>query len=164
MTESELRQRLDELEQRLRTVEDERAIADLIASYGPLVDAGEADGTARLWTDDGSYTVEDRQMCGPGEIRAMVDSEPHQRLIARGSAHFLGPAVIRVSGDTAEAVCQSLLCLRRAEGDGYVLLRATVNHFELIRGETGWRIRSRIAQVLDGGERARSLLARAAGR
>lgn len=163
MTDDALRQRLDELEQRLRAVEDERAIARLIASYGPLVDAGEAEATAGLWTVDGSYTVEDRQMSGRDAVRAMVDSDDHQRLIARGSAHFLGPAVIRVTGDTAEAVCQSLLCLRRAEGGGYLLLRATVNHFHLVRGVTGWRIRSRTAQVLDGSDRARSLLARVTG-
>ena len=40
--------RLEQLEQRLRALEDERAIARLIASYGPLVDSGDAEAVAAL--------------------------------------------------------------------------------------------------------------------
>jgi len=40
---------VDELEKRLQVVEDERAVERIIASYGPLVDAGEAEATADLW-------------------------------------------------------------------------------------------------------------------
>lgn len=42
-------QRLIDLERRLQQIEDERAIERLIASYGPLVDAGDPDATAALW-------------------------------------------------------------------------------------------------------------------
>ena len=49
---------LAELEKRLQRIESERAIERLIASYGPLVDAGEADSTAALWATDGVYDVE----------------------------------------------------------------------------------------------------------
>lgn len=38
---------------RLRRLEDERDIARLIASYGPAVDAGDADAAAGLWASDG---------------------------------------------------------------------------------------------------------------
>ena len=50
--------RIAELEQRLLRLEDERAIERMIGSYGPLVDAGEADATADLWAVDGTYDVE----------------------------------------------------------------------------------------------------------
>jgi ketosteroid isomerase-like protein len=43
---------LAELEKRLQHIEDERAVERLIASYGPLVDAGDADATAELWAPD----------------------------------------------------------------------------------------------------------------
>ncbi|MGZ6778955.1 MAG: nuclear transport factor 2 family protein [Mycobacterium sp.] len=49
---------LAELEKRLQRVEDERAVERLIASYGPLVDAGDAAATAELWAVDGSYRAE----------------------------------------------------------------------------------------------------------
>jgi hypothetical protein len=49
-------ERLAAMEQRLRRVEDELAIGRLIASYGPLVDAGDVDGGSHIngvtWTPD----------------------------------------------------------------------------------------------------------------
>ena len=68
-------------------MEDERAIERVIASSGPLVDAGEADATAGLWAVDGGYDVEDA----------------HQGMIARGCSHYLGPAVVTVDGEDAVA-------------------------------------------------------------
>lgn len=152
-------QRVDELERRLRALEDERDIAQLIARYGPLVDAGAATAAAQLWATDGSYTVEDNRMAGRAAVQSMVESEAHQRLIDRGSAHFLAAPVISVDADTAQAVCESLLCLRHT--DGYTLLRATANHFRLARIDGRWQIVERTAHLLDGSESARSLLTRA---
>jgi hypothetical protein len=67
--------RLAEIERRLPQIEDERAIERLIASYGPLVDAGEAQATAQLWATDGSYDVEDMPMRSRQDVDAMVRSE-----------------------------------------------------------------------------------------
>lgn len=148
--------RLAQLERRLRQLEDERAIGGLIASYGPLVDAGEAEATAHLWASDGTYDVEDRRMSGRAAVRDMVDSDAHQGLIHRGSAHFLGPAVVTVDGDAAVAVCESVLLVRR--DDGYAPLRAAANHFRLRRIDGRWQITARTTHVLDGGDTARGLL------
>jgi SnoaL-like domain len=60
--------RLDRLERRLTALEDERDIARLIASYGPLVDSGEAERVAALWAVDGVYDVEDWLMTGRDEV------------------------------------------------------------------------------------------------
>ena len=86
------RRRLDRLEERVQVLEDELAIIRLIASYGPLVDAGEADAVADLWAEDGTYDVEGWQMASRDDIRAMVESDGHQGLIEGGCTHFLGPA------------------------------------------------------------------------
>ena len=73
---------LADLEKRLKHIEDERAVERLIASYGPLVDAGEADATAELWALDGSYDVEGwhdarpRRRRGDGAIRRAPGSDP----------------------------------------------------------------------------------------
>ncbi|MBN9635783.1 MAG: nuclear transport factor 2 family protein, partial [Actinobacteria bacterium] len=80
-------QRLTELEARLRRVEDERAVERMIASYGPLVDAGEADDVAAMWAPDGVYDVEDWLMTGRGAVAAMVRSPGHQDLITTGCTH-----------------------------------------------------------------------------
>ena len=92
--------RLAHLERRLRRLEDERDIARIVASYGPLVDAGCAEHAAALWTAEGSYDVGDWLMNSRDEVAAMVRSDAHQGLIARGSCHFFGPPVVTDDGET----------------------------------------------------------------
>ena len=153
-------QRLAELEARLRRIEDERAIERMIASYGPLVDAGEADAVAAMWAPDGVYDVENWLMTGPADVAAMVRSPGHQDFITTGCTHFLSPAVVTVDGDEAVAVCESTLLLRRTTT--YEPIRAGVSHFHLRRATGapyGWQIVKRITRLLDGTEPPRRLLA-----
>jgi uncharacterized protein (TIGR02246 family) len=148
--------RLAALEQRVRLLEDTLAITQLVASYGPLVDAGDAESVAALWTVDGVYDVEGWDMRGRDDLRAMVLSEGHQHLITGGCAHFLGPAQVVVDGDRAVAVCESIL-VRHRDG-GYSVRRAGANHFDLVRESDGWRIAHRVTRALNGATEARDLL------
>lgn len=152
-------ERFNRLEQRLQRVEDELAITQLIASYGPLVDAGNSEAVGAIWAEHGEYDVEGWHMRSRADVRAMVLSEQHQSLIGAGSCHFLGPAAVRVDGDHAVAVCESLLVLHR---DGrFTVWRAGANHFELGRVEGGWEVLRRTTRALDGSQEARDLLAQA---
>jgi hypothetical protein len=151
---------LAELQRRVQRIEDERAIERLIASYGPLVDAGDADATARLWATDGSYDVEGWLMQSREEVAAMVRSDDHQGLIGRGCCHFLGPAVVSVNdddGDDAVAVCDSILVTH--DGERFAVARASANHFRLRRNGNQWQIVSRTTRALDGRADGRKLLA-----
>lgn len=150
--------RLAALERRLAALEDERAIARLIASYGPLVDAGEAQAVAALWTAEGSYDVGDWTMSGHDELVAMVNSDAHRGIMARGACHFFGPPVIAVDGDDATATCHSIILLRRESG-GYHAWRAGVHLLTLRRTGAGWRIVTRVARQLDGSGAAFDLVA-----
>lgn len=169
----DLEARLQQVEDRLRVVEDERDIARLIATYGPSVDAADAVAAAALWSADGVYDVEGLRMSGRDEIAAMVRSGGHRRLVDNGCAHFLGPAVVTVRGDDAVALCESLVVLRAAEGyaeresgataerlpaPGYVVWRAAANHFRLRRVDGDWRITERTSRLLDGTAAAHALL------
>ena len=149
--------RVTELEQRLQRIEDERAVERLIAFYGPLVDAGQAEATAQLWAVDGSYDVEGWPMASRADVAAMVRSDAHQGLIGGGSTHFLGPAVVTVAGDDAVAVCESILVVRH--DNKHLVARAGANYFGLRRIDGRWQITSRITRALDGGTEARELLA-----
>ncbi len=148
--------RLAALEERLRALEDEREITRLILSYGPLVDSGCAAGVAALWEPGGVYDVDEILMTGRPEIEAMVRSPAHQRWIAGGCAHFIGPPHVTVDGDEATAVGYTLMIVN---GDGFVLRRATANHWRLRRTEDGWRAVTRTNRVLDGREESPDLLA-----
>jgi hypothetical protein len=145
-----------ELERRLGRIEDERAIERMIASYGPLVDAGAADATGELWATEGSYDVEGWSMRSRADVVAMVRSDAHQGLITRGCCHFLGPAVATVDGDSAVAVCESILVRKR--DDGFTVARAGANHFRLRRIDGRWQIVARTTRALDGQAEARELL------
>ena len=155
-----LEERLVALEARVQLLEDELEITRLVASYGPLVDAGEADAVAALWAEDGSYDVEGWQMRSRDDVRAMVGSDGHQHLIEGGCSHFLGPTHVTVDGDDAVAVCESLL-VRHRDG-AFSVRRAGANHFRLRLEADGWRITERTTRALDGSEEARELLAKGA--
>lgn len=142
---------------RLQRLEDELAIAKLLASYGPSVDAGNADNAAALWSVNGTYDVEGWLMTGRGGVHQMVDSASHQDLVAAGCCHFLGPAVVTVDGDNAVAVCESLVLLRESEAS-YRVWRATANHFALERVEGAWQITTRTSRLLNGNPYAHTLL------
>jgi uncharacterized protein (TIGR02246 family) len=149
---------VDELAMRLRRLEDERDISRLIASYGPAVDAGDADAAARLWAPDGGYDVEGWRMESRADVHAMVSSASHQDLVANGCCHFLGPTVVTVTGDSAVAVCESLVLVR--DGDAYRVWRSTANHFALERIDGTWQITMRTSRVLDGDPGAHALLSK----
>ncbi|MCR6031221.1 nuclear transport factor 2 family protein [Nocardioides sp. zg-579] len=146
------------IEERLQRLEDVVAITQLVASYGPLVDAGEAERVADLWTEQGVYDVDELYMGSRAEVDAMVRSDAHQGLIGNGCSHFLGPAHVAVDGDRAVAVCESVLLVRR--GDRVFPARIGANHFDLVRTPDGWRTTRRTTRGLDGSADARDLLSR----
>jgi uncharacterized protein (TIGR02246 family) len=149
--------RIDELEARLRRLEDERDISQLIAAYGPLADAGAATEVAELWTDDGVYDIDEVFLDGRDQLAAMVRSKAHRAWIEGGCAHFVGPVRVTVDGDRAIAVGHSLMVVRQ---DGsFVVRRATANHWALVRTADGWRVSRRTSRVLDGRPESPALLA-----
>jgi SnoaL-like domain len=88
-------------------------------------------------------------------VEAMVESEPHQRLVRGGCVHLSGPPDVYVEGDHAVAVCHSLLILHR---DGrFVIYRAGANHWQLRREDGEWRVTVRTTRALDGSVKAREL-------
>ena len=153
---TDIEQRLARLEQRLTALEDEREISRLIASYGPRVDAGDAEAVAALWESDGVYDVDEWLMTGRDQVERMVRSQGHRNWIETGCAHVVGPPHVTVTGDEAVAVCHSLMVVHQ---DGqYRVHRATANHWRLRKGPDGWRVTVRTNRVLDGREESPALL------
>ena len=110
-------------EHRLRRLEDREAIRELIARYGPLADAGEAQALAALWSEDGEYDVGGFGIArGRPAIAALIDADFHRSLMAQGCAHVLSPPTIDLDGDramlTVEAPggAQSLLVVELPSG------------------------------------------------
>src|SRR5689334_22388340 len=95
---SSLEETVQDLARRVRRLEDELAIHRLIASYGLAVDAGDADGSAATFTEDGVYDVDVGVMSGREAVRAMVRGPRHQEMVGH-CAHQIGPAVVRIEAD-----------------------------------------------------------------
>jgi hypothetical protein len=155
----DLEQRLAALEKRVRAAEDQLEITRLLNSYGPLVDSGESQAAAHLWTQGGAYDAGGaHRMLAYDEIAAMYDSQGHQDLIHTGCAHLTAPPRITMNGDSAEAVAYSFVVLRNKTGEGWGVWRASANHWTLVRTPDGWRIKERFNRVLDGSKASHDTL------
>jgi len=152
-------ERLEALESRLRTAEDQLEIIRLLNSYGPLVDAGESQAAAHLWVEGGVYDVGGvRRIQAYDDIAAMYDSEGHRNLINTGASHLTATPRITLQGDDAEAVAYSFVVLK--EGARWFVWRASANHWTLKRTPEGWRIVERFNRVLDGSKESHATLRR----
>lgn len=156
MADTDLTARLAALETRQRALEDELAIMRLIASYGPAVDTRNAQATAALWAEDGSYDFGGPRLDGAKAVGALVDLDTHRDFVARGCAHVLSLPLVTLDGDRATAICYSQVLV--ADGDGWRAARVSANRIHLARGAGGWRITTRETRLLDGSEAARALL------
>jgi hypothetical protein len=163
--------RFQALEARLAALEDQIAIYQLMSSYGPLVDSGDAEATSRLWVEDGIYDWGGGGSPDPdapvreGEAGAafsraaiadMVRGPYHQQIIEGGSGHVIGMPHIVLDGDRATATSYSRLY--RFEGGGFRVWRVGANRWEFTRTAAGWRVTSRINRTLNGSPEARELL------
>src|SRR6516164_1109569 len=72
-----------ELTRRVQALEDQLAIQNVIVRYGLAADAGDADGAAAVFTDDGVYDVDVGRMAGRPAVRALIDGERHQTMVGR---------------------------------------------------------------------------------
>jgi ketosteroid isomerase-like protein len=151
----DLADRLGALEARVQALEDELAVTRTIVEYGFAVDTGDASATGALFTEDAVFDVDGGVMQSRADVEAMVLGPGHQRLLPN-CAHTIGPAVVRVDGDTAVAVGYSRIYHRQA--DDFVLFRIGCNRWELQRTAGGWRIATRTTRVL-GSEEAQGVLA-----
>ena len=150
------------LSARLRALEDREAIRDLIASYGPLADTGNAAALAALWHEDGAYAVDGMgESTGRAAIAALITGPVHQQLMADGCAHVLSPVTIELDGDRATA--RGYSCVFRWTGESWEAARVSANRWELARHNGQWQVTRRDNALLNGDEAARALLTPPAG-
>jgi hypothetical protein len=118
-----------------------------MTSYGPAVDSGSADEAGDLWTADGTYETDGGPgvMEGSAGVAAMVRGRGHQSLLPN-CAHQVGPGVVKVDGDRAQATTYSRVYLR--EGDDYRVWRVAVNEWHFVRTVAGWKVQRRVNRSL----------------
>jgi hypothetical protein len=148
--------RLTALERRVRQLEDQVAIYQVLSTYGAAADGASVAAMSDLWTDDAVYDAQIVAFDGRAEILAMLKSDMHQEIIQGGAAHVIGMPSVRIDGDKAVATCCARLY--RKDGHSFRAWRVTACRWELVRDENRWRIEKRVNKLLDGSEDARALL------
>ena len=161
MTETdELRATVELLARRVRTLEDQVEITQLVAQYGPAVDSGSGEATADLWTEDGVFdAVPQRRMRGREQIAGMVEGAGHQSLIRNGCGHVLTVPHVVVDGDEATGRSYALNIRWDADADRFWVARVSANTWRWVRTPRGWRVAERINANLDGTPEHRAMLA-----
>jgi hypothetical protein len=170
---SDIEKRLAALEARVHELEDQVALYQLMSAYGPLVDSGDAEATAALWTEDGIYDWGGGPKPAEGApvkegpagaaysrdaIADMVRGPYHQEIIHGGAGHVIGLPHLNIDGDTAVGTSYSRLY--RRDGENFRTWRVGANRWEFVRTPEGWRVKQRINRVLNGDAGSRELLRR----
>ena len=137
------------LEQRVQMLEDELAIHRLIVAYGLAADAGDAARSAAVFAPDGVYDTDVGVMHGRAEVARMIDGERHRSMVGH-VAHQIGPAVVRVDGDRAEATGYSRVYLEGPAGTH--IYRVSANRWELRRAGGTWAVVRRTTRRLGHAE------------
>jgi hypothetical protein len=148
-----------QLAARVRRLEDQVEIMQLVAQYGPAVDSGSGPAAAALWTEDGAFdALPQRRMRGRAEIEGMVLGAGHQSLIEGGCGHVLTVPHIEVDGDEASGRSYALNLRWDAEAERFWVARVSANTWRWVRTDGGWRISDRVNAVLDGTPEHRAML------
>jgi ketosteroid isomerase-like protein len=146
-----------DLARRVQALEDQLAIYQLIATYGPAVDSQSALAVGELWSEDGVYDPSGvNPYAGRAAVEGLVYGEPHLSYLQAGCAHVLSLPHVAVDGDTAVAVNHSRVYLR--DGTSWRLERVSANPWELERADGAWRVGRRTNRLLDDDPAARELL------
>jgi hypothetical protein len=145
---------------RVKALEDQLEIMQLVAQYGPAVDSGSGEAAAALWTEDGTFDVAGHfVMRGQPGITAMVHGDGHQGLIRNGCGHVLTVPHVVVNGDEATGRSYALNIRWDASHDRFWVARVSANTWRWVRTSQGWRIAERVNANLDGTPENREMLA-----
>lgn len=150
-----------DLRARVQALEDQLALYQSVATYGPAVDSRSTEAAAGLWSEGGVYDVGPAPvgpMHGRQDISAMLEGEIHGSLVAQGCAHLMTLPLVRINGDRAVGLGYHRLYVREAEADGFRLWRLTASRWDWARAGARWEVVNRTHRLLDGSEEARTLL------
>jgi len=147
---------------RLRKVEAELAIRNVIARYGMAADCGDVKTALACHTEDAVYIVSnpragragetgDLELHGHQAIADMLSSDMHQSLLP-DCAHTVGPLVVDVDGEMAAVMRYSRVYHEQK------LMRLAINHWTMRKDEV-WKIAKRESRVM--GEHAAQALLKA---
>jgi uncharacterized protein (TIGR02246 family) len=134
------------IEQRLRRVEDELAIRQVLIDYAATQDARDYAGYAALFARDGEWVNGKTVHKGREAIQKMlVDlyGAPPPGYVNNESFHISSNPEVKLNGDRATARSRHLLVMRGANGEPMPVLAGRYED-EFIREDGQWKILRRV--------------------
>ncbi len=144
--------KLKALEDRVRDLEDQGQIREVLARYGFNADLGRSQEWVDLWTGDGVYDLDSRKWTGREQLHELIASptEPHKRDVENRSQHNVLNLFIRIEGDRAWAEGYSVVVLNK---DGqFGLWTCGYNHWDFERHDGQWLLQRRYRRDIGGKE------------
>ena len=148
------------LETRLRAIEDQLAIYQVICRYGFAVDGLNGEAVGSCYVENGVYAVGDiGAMEGRERIVAITRDPGHLKLVGAGCAHMSSLPYVNIDGDRATATCHTMVPMHGE--NGYFIGRLSASRLELERQADGaWKIVHRQNYLLNGDPAGPALLGR----
>lgn len=148
---------LEDLERRLAVLEDERAIRELLARYSFYADLQYQERYLHVFAEDGVFDLPSGRFEGRHSlfhdflIGRVVDRWP-----GRMQHWPVGPTVLSIDGDVAEAKGYSMNIGRNESGEN-VVRTISVNAWKFVRVDGEWLIQERILRACGSTEQAHVL-------
>jgi uncharacterized protein (TIGR02246 family) len=138
----------DDLEHRLRRLEDLEQIRALLMEYRRALDEKDFRAYAALFARDGVFSAGTMRATGPDEIYALVEGMVGTLLTERGGDdfHLVANVAIELDGDRATSTSTWAYVLR-GEDDAPALAKLGRYEDELVREDGRWRFKHRHAPV-----------------
>jgi hypothetical protein len=147
------------VERRLRRIEDQLSIYQIISAYNVAVDSSDLDLLCDLWHEDGELVVQPpatleapdaRPEYGVSQghqgLRDRMMGDRHKMLVAQGSAHVNSLPHVVIDGDLATATSyQKMFLFKNGQ---FVVDRLSAARWEFIRTANGWNITKRISEAM----------------
>lgn len=134
---------MDDLEARVRTIEDRLAISDLVATYARAVDDRDLDLLRVLFSSDAVFDSVAGRAEGPD---AVIDYYADRLSRFTASFHVPHSATVEFTGpDTATGIVAAHAEMAMPDGAFWVALRY---HDDYVREEGRWRFRERTVKQL----------------
>ena len=148
------------VEARLRRLEDQIAIYQVVCGYGYSVDGLNGESVGQCYVEDGVYAVGDMPAFeGRQRIADITKDKGHLSLVAKGCAHVSTLPHVVIEGDRAVATCHTQVMLNGE--DGFFIMRLSASRIQLARQSDGaWQIVHRQNYLLDGNPAGSALLGR----
>lgn len=142
------------LEERVRLIEDERELRDLLARYSFNADLGRTREYADMYTNDAGLDLRDLGMdeySGRESIFEDFITQPAAAAAAGRTFHQQSPTVFHIDGDDATGEGYSIV-LYADESGTISFAGATNNRWTFRREDNGWKIAHRVVRVIGSPE------------